>query len=330
MAVIKTIKNLLGETIYPITKAKAVYTENNTTVEDKLNSISNPNLFINGGYQIWQNGEDIIATGDKYIADMWKLTGGGQGGYKAYDDVINDYCMVIRKYSDLRIVTNLEDVNLYNNKTMTFSCWLKSEELNGNAALNVRFYSDGAIKKQTTLETKQIDKIGNWIKYALTFKLTDNENIYDEKNSYVTFIIMPPNYTTLTSDIWIAQSKLEYGNIVTPFIHSNKDIELLKCQRYTYVIPYDSCYIASSGTNNKTAYMVVPTPIELRINPTIIGTKITIRGDGIINTATTGVTIYKKFSNSVTLLLSLPDGFSSFKVYFAFTTEKIILDANIY
>ena len=39
MAIIKTIKNLLGEVIYPVTKAKAVYMEDNRTVEDAINNI---------------------------------------------------------------------------------------------------------------------------------------------------------------------------------------------------------------------------------------------------------------------------------------------------
>lgn len=63
---------------------------------------------------------------------------------------------------------------------------------------------------------------------------------------------------------WI---KLEIGSVATPFIPPDPTLELLKCQRYCMALTGDVARVYTMNTN--ALYFILPTPVPMRVNPSI-------------------------------------------------------------
>lgn len=114
------------------------------------------------------------------------------------------------------------------------------------------------------------------------------------------------------------------GNWVLNDPPPNKALELAKCQRYQLRIRDNSGLVIPDSTTR--AYMYIPTPISMRVNPAPTGTVGLYSFDGINGTVTQ---IARNSISQNTVCLTLTGtGFAVGKVYAAASVD-ILLDANL-
>lgn len=114
------------------------------------------------------------------------------------------------------------------------------------------------------------------------------------------------------------------GNWVLNDPPPNKALELAKCQRYQLRIRDNSGLVIPDSTTR--AYMYIPTPISMRVNPEPTGTVGLYNFDGINGTVTQ---IARNSISQNTVCLTLTGtGFAVGKVYAAASVD-ILLDANL-
>ncbi|MBC2478626.1 hypothetical protein HGI39_28980, partial [Clostridium beijerinckii] len=95
---------------------KARLDANDTSLSDKANQIaqlSNPNLLINGDFQVWQRGTSFNSSGVYYSTDRWRIdAGGGTNSItKQYDDTFKNFIRIsTNQYANLWY--QMEDADL--------------------------------------------------------------------------------------------------------------------------------------------------------------------------------------------------------------------------
>ena len=141
------IQDSNGNVFYPHTDASVVKNGNTTVaaqlneMANEVNQLSNPNLLINGDFQVWQRGTSFNANG-VYTADRWQTACAGDSnisvsqsttvppnGLSKYSLRIEQYSVVggFNYYTDIK--QPLEDnlISILTGKTLTFSCWIKKD-----------------------------------------------------------------------------------------------------------------------------------------------------------------------------------------------------------
>lgn len=271
--------------------------------EEYTNSvISNPNILLNSNFAdpVNQKGQTTYTGG--ITIDMWQFSATNatlslQNGYIEINNMSDN--------STANVYQTLEEI--YAGQTLTIS-------LNAKGNFNILALNQSGEFSRKALSASEFTTFTN------TYTVPDNST------SLKIYININPNNTADIS--WI---KLEKGSIATDYQIPNKTLETLKCQRYMYILQPDISFLASTGGTATQGYMAIPQAVEMRISPTLSSnTGINIRGNGKGNTAVTSFTVYKKSTNCVTLSLTIPEGFAANQVYWCYTTQQIILDANIY
>lgn len=216
---------------------------------------SNPNLIINGDFQVWQRGASInCVPGIQYTADRWAMwttksptiSKSSDGGYSM--DVLGD------GNDNLIHIVELATPNRGVNMTLSFL--LKAPV---GTTISVRVSNGTTINDSD--KTKEcgydINGTGVWKKYYVKIP----SDITRLSLMRVSFSM---GNTCANQTIQFASVKLELGSIATPFVSRPYGEELALCQRYyqdimTCGIPYD--------TNNLAIHTTYP--VTMRITPTI-------------------------------------------------------------
>ncbi len=85
---------------------------------------SNPNLLINGGFQVWQRGESFTVTTDKYTADRWIIVStNGSYPVTVTKNDINGGMKIVQSSNSSILRYKMEDVDFakISGKTVTLS-----------------------------------------------------------------------------------------------------------------------------------------------------------------------------------------------------------------
>lgn len=209
----------------------------------KLNTVSNPNLLLNGDFQVWQRGTSFSNLENSYAADRWCIKNS-----KAKTALIEKSTDVPSGQHMCQSIhlkeTTEENSNLryYFEKalkgTFTLSFWYKT-----SAAFNTYIYDNGALKhlgKLTTLNT--------WSKATFTFSATS-----------LTFLSVV--HTMSIGDTYITGVKLEVGSVATEFSPRPYAEEVALCQRYFQRV---NLYFTPGVSNNSGATVTFTYPSRLR------------------------------------------------------------------
>lgn len=186
--------------------------ENSSAIGQKADKtqISNPNLLINGDFQVWQRGVSfgIIPT-NSYTADRWNNSGGSSLTEKTISGIKH-----ITPSNSSGLLQIIEDFDgKLSNKVVTLSVLMKANtqirlEVNGVSS-NPLNCSDYTLLKFTT-------NIGTILNGKLPIRIRNAE-----------FGV---------STFEIKYVKLELGDIATPFSPRPYAEELAMCQRYYEVL----------------------------------------------------------------------------------------------
>lgn len=254
MALIKNIKNFLGETVYPITKMKAVYDDNGKRLDSLLKEgVSNPNLLINANFANPVNQRGYVSgtttTVRGYSIDRWILNKAG------ISLTMQDTGITINPVSasDAQFQQFIEFPETYFGRTLTLSASVDGVIYRGEPL---------AIPVDTTASVWGSScKFGNddYIRIRVY-----NGSIYCQ--SYITSD--GPLHNSIIN--WI---KIEEGEIATPFRPRTYAEELQLCMRYFQVIG------DSSGNNHEffnimectktSAYFEQSLFVPMRVTPTM-------------------------------------------------------------
>lgn len=216
-----------------------------------LPTVSNPNLLINGDFQIWQRGESFSNIANKYTADRWKIKNakGNTSLVERSTDIPSGEFL----RQSIHIKETLEENTYlsYNFEnalkgTFTLSFWYKT-----SSEFHSYIYDSSVLVHLGKLTT-----LNAWTKATFTFTATA-----------MTFINVI--HAMSAGDCYIAGVKLEYGDIATVLMPRLGAEELALCQRYyekrnVIFFPYTGVapttnYVAVNGGEHAVTKRAVPT-----------------------------------------------------------------------
>lgn len=230
-------------------------------IANEVNQLSNPNLLINGDFQVWQRGTSFDKSNSihVYTADRW-LKGSNTGevtksGNKLKFKGTADAWNLIRQY--------IENFSSLSNRTVTLSAKVNFIT-NCNKIDLVWFNGIDWQHKSFNNKTSSTSEI-------LTFTFTPN---LSGKTKFAIGILI---YKT-NEEVEIEWAKLEIGSVATPFVPRSYGEELALCQRYYEVTAIDDMFVGVREPNGN--YLTVYNfKVEKRVSPTVtVGHN--IYGDG--------------------------------------------------
>ena len=231
--------------------------DNNTT---QLNDLANPNILINGDFQVWQRG--ISFNGESYTADRWRVAQGNT----TLSTLNNKNAIRITRTSSDTSETNLEykmeNLQTMKGKTYTLS-WEGMANVNVTYSTLIFFSGDNGSKEFLNSEDK--DYVSNvTTKHSITFTLPA-----DIDSEYTILGIRILRRATVNEHtITVTNIKMEVGSLATPFIPRLYGEELALCQRYYEVI--DRVFRTTGFSLDSGAFAIeYPFLVEKRIPPTV-------------------------------------------------------------
>lgn len=177
-----------------------------------VDNISNPNLLINGDFQIWQRGTMFERISGKYTADRWLYDTHGKGsGFNGKIEKITNGLKLTQLDGlgmNHRFRYLMEVLESLKGQKLTLTLKYKT-----NKVFGVSFLGNGL----TTVADSNVN----------TLKATGTYNGDLELFSMATY-----NNTDTSMFLELYSVKLELGDIATPFSPRSYAEELAMCQRY--------------------------------------------------------------------------------------------------
>lgn len=304
-------------------------------INDKVVQLSNPNLLINGDFQVWQRGASFAIPHvlNTYTADRWSITATGttinissnsEGGL----NIINSTSLT----ANTRFGQIIELPRSLQNIPMTLTLNLKSS-VNQSVMISVCSY-DGTTRN--VINSKYINLTNVATSYNLSFNAPTTTYLY----VCIVLSCATSDYLGSTSSITLQPStitnywnKLEVGDKATPFVPRLYAEELALCQRYYEKIYMANIYALGGGNaitlscsfNEK---RVIPTP-KLLNNTIMIYCQNTASSITSSNSAVSNTSLSIKSINY--LDISGFSGLSTSNLYKISSATSIIeLDSEIY
>ena len=304
------------------------------------------NAVINGGFDIWQRGTSIAATGAVtiYTADRWgtRFTSGGvTASRQTTSDTTNlpniQYCIRVQRNSGVTatntmyLAQSFETVNSipYAGKTVTMSFYARrgaNFSPTGNI-LNANIYSGTGTDQEiistgytgsTIVASNAIALTTTWTRYTITGTVGTNIN------EIAVYFDASPTGTAGANDYFeITGVQLEVGSQATPFSRNASTIqgELAACQRYYYrATSVDNAYTRFGGANGagSTTSVLLPFvhPVTMRVKPTAVeygGTYALSDGNGTASISS--VALFQGTSAAQSILDVTCSGATQFRPY---------------
>ena len=242
-------------------------------IKDLQDTRSNPNLLVNGGFDVWQELESYTFKGNSlagYCADQWMFWSYGAGSEAATITRVNDGLHVaLNGYAGHAYVHQTFPETEYSKKlagktvTVSFEATISTagrmdialkNSLSNFGNVSTAAYAPGfALKAITGNGEKQV--------YSLSGVVPDNIN-----DLCVAFDFRGTNTPNAAYTIhWV---KLEVGGAATPYVPENSTLELLRCQRY-YRRPKDTVTTLPRITDNQYLLLDHWFNVPMRSNPTV-------------------------------------------------------------
>lgn len=295
-----------------------------TTVQEVNDKFGwcNPNLLINGDFQVWQRGTEFTQTASisKYTADRWAIgfvNDGKTHTVKRYTDGAL-YINPNGGYTKLRQV--IETPDSIRGKTVTLQVCAKGGRTDGTkAGLQYGYgtYTSGTYASPTLVATRMWSNDDYEIG-TQTFTVPDSGNIYIEMYSFT------------YNPVYIKWVKLEVGETATPFVPRSYAEELAMCQRYyrTFNNLFSLNTTFKYGTiNNQFSFCLEP---PMRATPTVTFSNCRLSRVSSAS-ATQGVTFNSiATTNKLLYINAVTENTAQDAVFVVNGDDGLTLDAEIY
>lgn len=276
-----------------------VYDDDNAAVPKSYvdQTAAGTNLLINGNFNVWQRATSIsgpLLT--KYSGpDRWVLYDGADGSadidrmlfdlnqtdVPGFPEFYLRYDFTAGSTGSPGIYQFIENVKRFGSGDMTFSFWAKvgSGTYNLTPTMWQFFGSAGDAYVQT--DAADVTVTTSWQKFEVTITLPSisGKSISGGDDALYTGFVIPIG-TSVQLDL--AQCKVEYGSVATPFVSKRYDEELLACMRY-YQDSVNAQHTRLSvgyTTTGNTFYQGATFPVEMRDSPSITINDVTESGAG--------------------------------------------------
>lgn len=274
------------------------------TVLQKVSAVSNPNLIINGGFDLWQRGTSQTTSGygsdDRWqnSNDVSTKTASRQTSTDTERALFNSpyysrtvVSSVAGASNSVVKRTNLEDVTKLAGKTVTLSFWAKADASKNIAAeLSQRFGTGGSPSAIVNgIGAQKVALTTTWQKKVVTIGVpsivgktigTDGIN-----TSYIALFFWfdaGSDFNARTASLGqqsgtfdIAEVKLEIGSVATPFSLAGGNIagELAMAQRYYEKGSARLDTYATSG-NNESINVFYKVTKRISVTPSVTNTSV--------------------------------------------------------
>lgn len=230
----------------------------------ELPILINDNLLINGDFSVWQRGANFSNVSQAaYHVDRWVTA--------IYGDTVavsrqTNIAAVSTPYvhfqptvdnGNIGLLQRIENWRQFQGATLTFSCLVNTNEESA-------FYvAHGYGNDNSNAGFKVVPK-GKWTRLSWTFDAVDVSTGNQESYS-----VSIRKQTANKSEFRIAQCKLEFGAVATPFVADDPATNLAKCQRY-YCKVSNTYPAAPSSLTRRVA--AVDFPATMHRSPTVTPT----------------------------------------------------------
>ena len=234
-------------------------------VNTSLKDLANLNLFINGGFSVWQRGTSFSTNG--YTADRWMydVEGDDKGKIVRHANGGVQIKLISNKrfWFMQRIELNQELKNIFSNSTVTLSFYVTTSA-GVKISPYIRVWSPSRnanifLKSYEAKATRQL----------IECQITLGDLSSDDWLGIDIFRIEEDNKFTVGDDLYIRfeNAKLELGTKATPFVPRPYGEELALCQRYYEEVPAGQQVLGVK--DNVNAFIYWNFIVEKRINPTV-------------------------------------------------------------
>jgi hypothetical protein len=241
---------------------------------------ANPNLIINGGFDIAQRGTNIPAPlGGGYTLDRWVSEFDATpttASFRQIDFGASNPVTQSKYYFKYAVVAagsctttlfgqRIENPNYFGGKTFTvsFKCLGVA---NGAITVSSQSRVNGVSEGLTTWGTFTPSNSA-WNEYTFTATIPDTTAASIEGDYFYLYFTIP---TADGTDVNLVDVKLEQGSVATPWFYEDYGTTLAKCQRYYQRYNYTTGqYIGTLQVyNTDGAFGVIKhLPVEMRISP---------------------------------------------------------------
>ena len=293
------------------------------------------NLFINGGFDVWQRGTSL-AGATSYLADRWfngtTETQSRQAFTVGQTEVDGNPTYYHRGSSGSTewygLKQRIENVGTTAGREVTLSYWAKGSSAFTNAPYRGQnFGSGGSSDVNAALSTANITT--SWARYTHTFTLPSISGKTVGAGSYIQINLIRANVNNITIDL--ANCQLELGSVATDFEHRSYGEELALCQRYFEVLSSTSDFNANryngAAWDSSNTNIFIPFKVTKRSSPTV-----TISANGNVyaggwNNAT-GSAVTGAAERGCTISIQTSGSYTLNKAYFI-RNQAITADAEL-
>ena len=236
------------------------------------------NQIINGSFDIWQRGANIVAnsTTSLYTADMWLAAQFGAGGIQTISvnsaNLPNKNARSLKSLQTTacanRIVQILENDNSYKirGNKLTISFWYKAKgtfyakfnERTDQQTLSTHFGTTPPVFVGSTIGSFTGIADETW-RYCQFTTNTTNSNGY--------FHLIFEQVPGINNYFEITEVQLEEGSVATPFENRPIGLEVSLCQRYYQIVRQR---IIQSQTTGEYTSISTTLPVPMRIAPIVM------------------------------------------------------------
>jgi hypothetical protein len=263
-------------------------------------ALSNRNIIINGGFDVWQRGSPITngAGGSYFSADRWKGYSGAsrtftQDTTSALGIGFKNCLKVVQGAAVSSFYNRVEDVRTCAGKAVTLSYWVKADVAHTTsfAYLKQNFGSGGSADVSVNMSTVSITTV--WQRIVQTVVLPSVEGKTIGASSYLEVYPFP---LSASQTYYITGVQLEVGDTATPFEHRSYSDQLQSCMRYYYEAPSRSLSLANATTSGysfrEPRSVQITFPVTMRATPTAVRvtTEETLSGGVILRVSDGSVT----------------------------------------
>lgn len=224
-------------------------------VTAQLNDLANPSLLINGDFRnpVNQRRKSSYNVNGEYTIDRWRFINDNNGTMTINDGYISISNGVANNtYLQYNYDT---DMKVLEGEKVTFTIVYKS-----TATYRLSSFI-GSAEEDVNIYLTPID---DWTVKTLTLDLSSwKYSIGKVESSIILQSYDGSSFTNGTLDV--KYIKLELGSVATPFIPRQYGEELALCQRY--YLPSGTSI--ANGTYTDTISYFFPTPVTMRVSPTI-------------------------------------------------------------
>lgn len=224
-------------------------------IEGVYPQLSNPNLLINGDFQVWQRGTSFTLGATKaYLADRWC---GYRSGFASG--------LIALKDGRFFKFTNANDSILGSIEQSLESSVVKSL-VNKNITISFRVKGSSASLIAVLLVYKNASEFSpgtgaDGIIINQTFNVTTGFNTFSVSGTVpdgINGLSVILQFNTINTSYWIDYVKLEVGSVASPFIPRLYAEELMLCQRYYYQLSVGDGWSAFPFVNGAGIFIAVP------------------------------------------------------------------------